>query len=157
MRMWRVTTRPLETPQTRRTTITTITRIMFAPGNVFFGLSRVSCFLFHGLSWFLLSFQLIPSGLGGFYGLFVPGRVFLGFRVGFSLFHGFFLVCFALISLHLQGFLGHVFVPGCICFEPLGSSFISRAFFFASLLLCFFASLHLCIFASLLLPFAFIC
>ena len=60
------------------------------------------------------------------------------------MFHGFFLVCFALVSIHLRGFLGSVFVPGSVCFEPLGSSFVSRDFFFASLLLCFFASPLLC-------------
>ena len=99
----------------------------------------------------MLSFLLIASGLRGFYGLFVPGGVFLGFRVGFLLFHRFFLVCFALVSIHLRGFLGSVFVPGSVCFEALGSSFVSRAFFFASLLLYFFASLLLCFSSALLL------
>ena len=151
--MWRVTTWPVETPQTRRTTIITVTRILFVPGNVFFWLTGVFFLLFHGLSLFLLSFLLIASGLRGFYALFVPGGVFLGFRVGFLLFHRFFLVCFPLVSINLQGFLRSVFVPGSVCFEPLGSSFVSRAFFFASLLLCFFASLLHFFFASLLLYF----
>ena len=76
-----------------------------------------------------------------FYGLFMRVGVFLGFRVCFLLFHSFPLVCFAVVSIHLQCFLWLVFVPGCLCFEPLGSSFIRGAFFFASLLLWFIASL----------------
>ena len=73
----------------------------------------------------------------------LSGGVFLGLGVGFLLFHRFFLDCFALVSIDLRGFLESVFVPGCVCFEPLGSSFVSRAFFFASLLLCFSSALLL--------------
>ena len=83
--------------------------------------------------------------------MFVLGGVFLGIWVGFLLFHGFFLVCFALVSIRLRPFSGSVFVPGSVCFEPLGSSFVSRAFFFASLLLCFFTSPVLCFYLLLAL------
>ena len=86
-------------------------------------------------------------GAGGFYGLFLQDRFFLGFRVSFVLFHRVFFVCFALISINLRACQGSDFVPGSVCFEPLGSSFVSRAFFFASFLLCFFASLLLLCFA----------
>ena len=105
------------------------------------------------LSELLLSFLLIPSGPWGFYGLFLAGGLFLGFWVSFLLFHGFLLVCFALVSIHLRGFLGSVFVPGSVCFEPLGSSFVSRAFFFASSLLCFYLLIALLILCAVLYSF----
>ena len=75
------------------------------------------------------------------------GWVFL-FFTGFS--------CFVLLFFYpfAWGFLGSVFVPGCASFEPLGNSFVSQAFFFASLLLCFFASL-LCFY--LLIAFLILC
>ena len=101
----------------------------------------------------MLSFLLIASRQGGLYGLFLPGGVFLGFQVGFLLFHGCFSVCFALISIHLRGFLGSVFVPGSICFEPLGSPFVSQAFFFASPLLCFYLLIALLILCAVLYSF----
>ena len=76
----------------------------------------------------------------------MPGGVILGFQLGYLLFQEFFLFCFALVSIYLRGFLcflGVVFVPGFVCFEPLGSSFVSQGLFVASLLLCSFSALLL--------------
>ena len=131
------------TVATRTRTRTTITRICLCRATSSLGFLVV--FSFFSLAFLLFAFISTHwLGQGGFfYGLFVPGGVFLGFRVGFLLFHGFSLVCFYPFA----GFL--VFVLGCVCFEPLGScSFVSRAFLFASLLHCF--ALFLCFIALLL-------
>ena len=119
---------------------------MFAPDRVFFGLSGgfFFCFTdflvfdFISIHWFGVE--------GGFLWLVCAGWGLPGFSGGFSFVSRVFLLCFALLPIHLRGFLGLVFVPGCVCFEPLGCcSFVSRAFFFASLLsFCFFASPLLC-------------
>ena len=64
------------------------------PGNVFFGLSGGFFIFFTGSLTFCFHFYSLVGAGGVFYGLFVPGGVFLSFRVGFLLFHGFSLVCF---------------------------------------------------------------
>ena len=157
-----MTTRPLETPQTRWMTSTTIPRILFVPGTVFFGLSGVFFLLFHGLSWFLLSFLLIASGPRGFYGLFVPGGVFMGFGMGCLLFHGF--SWFVLLSfLSICGVAWDLFLCRTASALSLWVVLLSHElsflllFFLAFLIFCFFAFLLFCFFAFLLLCFAFIC
>ena len=89
----------------------------------------------------------------GFLWLVCAGWGLHGLWDGLSFVSRVFLVRFALVSLPLWGRLGLVFVPDCVCIEPLGSSFISRAFFFASFLPCFFAFLLFCFLAVLLFCF----
>ena len=70
------------------------------------------------------------------------GSVFFGFGVGFLLFHRFFLLCFALISIHLRGFCNFF-----LCRAASALSLWAVVLLFhelSSLLLCFFASPLLC-------------
>ena len=69
------------------------------------------------------------------------GSVFFGFRVGFLLFHGFFLLCFALVSIHLRGFWDFFL---CRAASALSLWAVVLLFHELSLLLCFFASPLLC-------------
>ena len=129
--IWTVATRTRT--RTRRRRRTTITRICLCRATSSLGFLVVFSFFSRA---FLL-FAFISThwlGLGGFfYGLFVPGGVFLGFRVGFLLFHGFSLVCF--YPLRVFWFL-------CWAASALSLWVVVLLFHGLSyLLLCFFASL----------------
>ena len=98
--------------QTRRTTIMTVTRILFVPGNVFFGLSGV---FFSFVSRAFLVFAFIFThcfGAGGILWLVCAGWGALGLWAGFSfvsqVFFSLFCSCFYLFA----GFSGICFCAG---------------------------------------------
>ena len=137
-RRWTVATRTQT--QTRRRRRTTITRICLCRATSSLGFLVV--FSFFSLAFLLFAFISTHwLGQGGFfYGLFVPAGVFLSFRVGFLLFHGFSLVCF--YPLRVFWFL-------CWAASALSLWVVVLLFHGLScLLLCFIALLHF--FASLL-------
>ena len=92
MQIWRVATQ-IRT-RTRHYRQTTITSICLCRAMSSFDFLVVFSFFSQALlSFTFFSTNWLVQG-GFFYGLFVVGGVHLGFRVGFLLFHGFFLVGF---------------------------------------------------------------